>query len=852
MLGLAAAALFWEQIWPRLWPVTAIGLIFVSVALFDVLPQLPFLLHWLILLGFAVVLLVRLRPLLGGDYHINDDQRRQRLERDSGLLHRPLSALDDKPLSEQNDGPGIHIWQAHQRRMLEKLNALRVRAPAPGMAAKDPFAVRMVVVLVSVLAIGTGWNDAGSRLARAVMPHAEGTVSADLKLDVWITPPTYTGLAPVFLERAIHKEPVAGTAEPAVKNDLEIPVGSTILAQVSGSQGVPEIDLAGRRITLPIVGKTAEGGGYRGEAEVIDADRKADTLSIMIESRVLASWPVRIAVDRPPVVEFVDPPKRIGQANLALRFEARDDFALKDVWATIQESGAQVNSQGNNQIRIELPASGLGTALAKGQSRHDYSAHPWAGTEVLISLIAEDAKGQVGKSDPFKMVLPERTFNHPVARALVEQRKKLNTPDERTVARVIYELDMINTNPAHYFHDTVVFLNIAVARARLQHDREPGAVGSVQKQLWETALRIEDGEFAVADKDLRDAQERLAKAMRDGATPEQLDRLMAELQAALDKYMSALAEHLQRQGLSEMPMNPSARAMESGDLQRMIEQTRDLAKTGAMDAAREMLARLNRMLDSIRDGVRMAPPNGKMAEARKMMDELRGLAQRQQQLLDQTFREMQKQDDDSGPLPQLGNGAMPPMGNQGQQGQPSDEGQRSQGAGKSGGPLQGMARQQKGLRGELGRLMLQMDKMLGSIPGGLGKADRAMKGAGKALGEGDAGTAVPNQTEALDQLRKATNQAAEQLAKQMQGQIGLAPGMPGQRPGQRREQGRDPFGRPGGGAHGGLTDDGAVKVPSERDILRAREILDELHRRAGEQSRPQMEREFIDRLLRRF
>ena len=859
MLGLATVVLFWERFWPRLWPLMAIGLVFFSISLFDLLPRLPIILHWLVLVVFAAGVLVRLRPLLTDDYRVSTKQRRERLERDSELAHRPLSALEDSPLSDHVDERTDRLWQAHQRRMMEKLDILRVRVPSPGMATKDPLAIRMVVILVAVLALGMGWHDAGPRLARAVMPQSKATTSADLKLDVWVTPPTYTGLAPVFLERSDKQPRATGQASLETAAPIEIPVGSIILVQVSASDGGPEIDLAGRRIKLPAIDGTAEGGGYRGQAEVVDADQKAQTLSVVSDGVPLASWPVRIAADLPPEVEFVEPPKRVGQANLSLRFEARDDFALKDVWATIRKpdqetdrnSGTQAGVDGEHEIHVELPASGLGTVLSKGRSRHDYSAHPWAGTEVLISLSAADAKGQITKSDPIEMVLPERTFNHPVARALVEQRKKLNGPNRETLGKVIFRLDQLNSNPSHFFHDTVVFLNIAVARARLAHGQDAGSTASVQKLLWETALRIEDGEFAVADRDLRDVQERLSKAMRDGASPDELDRLMEELQAALDKYMSALAEHLERQGLSDMPMNPSARTMESGDLQRMIEQTRDLAKTGAMDAAREMLARLNQVLNSIRDGARRVPPNGKRAEAQKMMDGLRSLAQRQQQLLDQTFREMQKREDEPGPLPQLGN-RKPPEGSPQRSERPSESGQSAQDPKSGQGPLRDMAKGQNGLRGELGRLMLQMDQILGSIPGGLGKAERAMKGAGQALGQGEPGAAVPQQTEALDQLRQATNQAAEQLARQMQGQMGLAPGMPGQRRGQRPGQDRDPFGRPGGGARGAMSDDGGVKVPSERDILRAREILDELHRRAGEPSRPQIEREFIDRLLRRF
>jgi hypothetical protein len=43
-----------------------------------------------------------------------------------------------------------------------------------------------------------------------------------------------------------------------------------------------------------------------------------------------------------------------------------------------------------------------------------------------------------------------------------------------------------------------------------------------------------------------------------------------------------------------------------------------------------------------------------------------------------------------------------------------------------------------------------------------------------------------------------------------------------------------------------------VKIPEEAELQRAREILDELRRRSGQYGRPQMEREYIDRLLKQF
>ena len=61
---------------------------------------------------------------------------------------------------------------------------------------------------------------------------------------------------------------------------------------------------------------------------------------------------------------------------------------------------------------------------------------------------------------------------------------------------------------------------------------------------------------------------------------------------------------------------------------------------------------------------------------------------------------------------------------------------------------------------------------------------------------------------------------------------------------------RDPFGRFVG--PGGAIDDARVKIPKKSDVQRARNILEELYRRSGQRSRSLSERDYIDRLLRRF
>jgi len=122
-----------------------------------------------------------------------------------------------------------------------------------------------------------------------------------------------------------------------------------------------------------------------------------------------------------------------------------------------------------------------------------------------------------------------------------------------------------------------------------------------------------------------------------------------------------------------------------------------------------------------------------------------------------------------------------------------------------------------------------------------------MQGAEGALGESNADSAVESQGQALDALRKG----AQNLAQAMQQQgIGQGPGQPGRMGPARAQNNTDPLGRPMRGRE--LGDDSTVKVPGEIDVQRARRILEELRRRLADPARPQIELDYIERLLKDF
>lgn len=137
---------------------------------------------------------------------------------------------------------------------------------------------------------------------------------------------------------------------------------------------------------------------------------------------------------------------------------------------------------------------------------------------------------------------------------------------------------------------------------------------------------------------------------------------------------------------------------------------------------------------------------------------------------------------------------------------------------------------------------------------GFDAAESAMGDAGSQIGEGDADGATASQGRAIDALRKGMQDLADSMGGQQTGE-GQEPGDgdgPGQAVGRQQGSGErtDPLGRPLRGKD--FSDDYTVKIPGEIDAQRARRILEELRRRFSDPARPQLELDYLERLLKDF
>ena len=107
------------------------------------------------------------------------------------------------------------------------------------MVRRDPRAARALVVLLVIVGLGFAGADGFSRLARAFSPPLQGEIvpTVATQFDLWISPPSYTGLAPLLL-----------TAERS--DPVRVPTGSELVAQVHHAAQQPTLWLDGAATNL--------------------------------------------------------------------------------------------------------------------------------------------------------------------------------------------------------------------------------------------------------------------------------------------------------------------------------------------------------------------------------------------------------------------------------------------------------------------------------------------------------------------------------------------------------------------------------------------------------------------------
>ena len=804
-----------------------------------------------------------------------------RLDRDSGEPHRPISAAEDVLADPDADPATRALWALHRRRLESVMARVRVRAPSPRLVDRDPRALRFAALMIALAAAFVAGPDRDERVMAAFDWRGPGVAGPGFRLDAWVDPPAYTGRPPLVLTGATAQtapsDAAATGAAPGFPDGARLvsaPVGSAIVVRSSG-EGKVEVATDGavaaaepaKDAGAPKAAAAASGDPAAAELRfVLKGDGR---LSVKRDGERIAGYELRAIPDLPPTIALDGPAIRNGKGSLTLRYTIGDDYGVIGAEAAFSNpviGGKPATGRSlvpPPSVPLSLPAAPRG--LGKGETTADLADNPWAGATVTMVLSARDEGGNTGRSVPETVVLPQRSFTDPLARAIVEQRRDLLLdPDHRD--RIGTALDALTIAPDVFDMQPPIYLGLRVAKSRLDAASTDPELVAVADLLWAMALKIEDGDLGDTERDLKALQRELKDALANHAPPEEIKRLTDALRQQLSKMLAEMARKAQSSAENDTRADSRSRAITGQQLQDMIDRMEQAARSGDVAEAQRLLDQLRGVLDNLKTARRSSRSRNQAGQQmQKSLSDLDKMARDQQALRDDTFqkgRQDEQSDEDSGDdQDQPGaDGQQPKSGEQqdGADGQPR-EGRRkgsSKSAQGTNGELQG---RQGALRRRLEALQKQMRDMGLEGEKGLDEAQQAMKDAEGSLGQGAEGSdeAVEAQGRALRGLQQGAQGLQRQMAQQGQGQ---GDGQ-GDQSGEGEDQddggvggqatgGRDPLGRPLHDKDFGLGENGREVGPGL--AARAQQVLEELRRRLGDPNRPQEEQDYLERLLKRY
>src|SRR6516165_4405171 len=269
--------IFWERLWPALASLATVMGLFLAVSWLGLWLWLPpagraiglGVFFLLTAAAFAPVLMLRVPSRIEG---------LRRLDRNSGLPHRPATAIADEIAAPTEDSFSVTLWRAHIERALRAAKTLKAGTPMPRLALRDPFAVR---ALVAVLVVATFFAAGGERMKR---------IAAAFDWQGVMLP----GLRP--------GEPVQSAAA------LSVPAGSVLVIRATGIH----LDVvASGGLAEPSSGAQSSNAKGTEERRFVINDAGAATVRGAAASDV--TWQFTAIPDKPPTIALAKEPE--GQAR---------------------------------------------------------------------------------------------------------------------------------------------------------------------------------------------------------------------------------------------------------------------------------------------------------------------------------------------------------------------------------------------------------------------------------------------------------------------------------------------------------------------------------------------------------
>lgn len=712
----------------------------------------------------------------------------KRIERDSGLSHRPLSLYKDFPVAYNNHNSSV-LWQIRNRLLENQLSKKLKCRFSFNVSKQDRYAVRFLSVLLLISAFFIqGSGNLSEKIYDGMFPVSFEDVSFYDSGDFSVTViyPEYTGM---------DKEIITSDELRRKGYAIEVPAGSDIRLSVSGGMGNPVAIFTANKEYFKKINENSF---------LLEKNIVSDEI-IIVKRLFLEQFRINIQAkeDNPPLISMVSEPEITEDSSVRFELLVSDDYRVEDIAMSMEldlENAGDIPILGSDIYETEAIMSKPGQEITIRPS-YDLTYHPWAGLPIIFTFEAIDGKDNHSQAVTASLILPEKHFRHPLARKITDERKKLIYNPEQSrlpVSNELYKLHTALSFSEEIGHvEKTLFLAMKLASLRLQMLPKMKTYTETASLLWDMAMSLEGGNLSIAKKNLKDAFEALEEALRNPeSSPAEISRLSSELQRALNEYMlMALMEMKERADRGEMNIMPTETLENMPDpysMQAFLEHMKAEAMSGDRERAMEMLSGMKRMMESMSQTGDISEDLKKMYETYQAINEV---------LKEQIALSEKTQDNP-----------------------------------------ENYHDEQEQIREKLKSIMQEAEQATGAVPSNMDGAEREMWKSGSLMLGGDFGMSLQHQEQAIKHLQNSMQDMKQMIGQKLQDMNMKMLSFnfdPFGNPIEKGRTGKNILGE-------------EIIIPGESERKRVNEILEILRKKSGELYRPSVETEYFRNLLKQF
>lgn len=385
------------------------------------------------------------------------------------------------------------------------LHALRALiAPSPRRALHWAWYLALPpLLMVGIFAADDDWQ------RRLTVGFRPGLLFAPPAMDIeaTVTPPAYT------------RQPAIRLKIPSDGDAIALPVDSRLQVRASGARFAPLLAWGSESVLF----RPQKPGVFAIEGDV----RRDGDVRVTFAGRALAGWRFKVLEDAPPKIILAAAPAVTARGSLRLHIEASDDYGIDYAALRLRRV------DGGEEALIDLPI--YGAKRVEEIIYRDLRAHPFAGAQVTLQVVAVDGRTQEGVSEPLPFKLPHKRFKNAVAQSLAAIRQTIMDGNIEDLEQATRRLAAVSESVAAQ-GDVTVQLGTRTAYQRLRSGVDDKGLQDIINLLWDLALRAEDGALSQSEAQLHDAIENLKIALKQGMDPAKSDAAMQQLASAFETY----------------------------------------------------------------------------------------------------------------------------------------------------------------------------------------------------------------------------------------------------------------------------------------------------------------------------